>query len=457
MLMRRVAVLAVVVACGGSSPPAQSAQSASDRDPEGPRRAQVAANVQPMIDAELVTGIVVGLYDAGKLEIYGFGKGPGGKPPNGATLFELGAVTKPFTSLLLADSVQRREVQLDSPVAELLPVGVTAPTKDKQPITLRHLSVHSSGLPALPASVKVGPDPYGTYTENLLYQDLVRTQLDSPPGERLHYSEFGVGLLGHLLGRKIGGGYESALDTRVLRPLGLKSTFVRVPQKEQARRANGTNEDLVPVPAWNYDALAGAGGLTSSVRDLLAFVAAELDASAGSQGTLRHAMRLTQEAQLARPGDNVGLGWQIDNIGRYWHSGGTGGFHSFVGFDPKTRRGVVVLASTNSTFVDQLATQLYKVLANEAVKPFVFPQASQLSGYAGKYNFQGTTLSVSVVGKRLYLEGPGEPRIRMVPISEKEFWIERLQAIAIFEREGDKVKRAIFVVGNKQLSAPRVD
>jgi hypothetical protein len=45
----------------------------------------------------------------------------------------------------------------------------------------------------------------------------------------------------------------------------------------------------------------------------------------------------------------------------------------------------------------------------------------------------------------------------MVPISDHEFWIERLQAVAVFEREGDKIKRAIFIVGAKQLTAPRVD
>jgi len=455
MVMRRVSLLLALAACGGSTQSARPAEPAGD--PQGAHRAQVVANVQPLIDAELVSGVVVGLYEAGKIEIYGFGKGPGGKPPTGTTLFELGAVTKVFTSLLLADSVQRRDVGLDQSVAELLPVGVTAPTKDKHEITLRHLSVHSSGLPALPPSLNAGPNPYATYNENLLLQDLVRTQLDTAPGERIHYSEYGVGLLGYVLGRKIGGGYPTALGKRVLQPLGLTSTFVQVPANAAARRASGTNEDLLPAPAWTFDALAGAGGLTSTARDLIALVAAELDANAGSHGTLRPAMRLTQEAQLEKTGENVGLGWQIDSVGRYWHNGGTGGFHSFIGFDPKTRRGVVVLASTNSTFIDQLATQLYKVLANEAVKPFAFPAVAEMTSYAGRYNFQGTTLTITVVGKRLYLEGPGEPKIRMVPISDKEFWIERLGAVAIFEREAEKVKRAIFIVGNKQLSAPRIE
>src|SRR5262249_11787460 len=161
-----------------------------------------------LIDAELATGIVVGIIDNGKREIYGFGKGPDGHAPTGKTLFELGAVTKVYTGLLLADSVQRREVNLDTPVAELLPTGVTAPTRDTLRITLRHLIVHSSGLPPLPPSLRIDmTNPFGSYTENQLFSDLVRTQLMFAPGERIQYSDYGVGLLANALGRKIGSGY----------------------------------------------------------------------------------------------------------------------------------------------------------------------------------------------------------------------------------------------------------
>ena len=442
-----------LVACGGSAPPAPRP---APGDPVGSHRALVDAQVRPLLEAELVSGIVVGIYEAGKQEIYGFGVGPGGKAPDGNTLFELGAVTKTYTALMLADSVQRREVDLDGPVAELLPPGVTAPTKDKVSITLRELAVHSAGLPAQPPSLGNGPDPYGRYGESELYQDLVRTQLEARPGERIFYSDYGYGLLGHVLGRKIGGGYAAALTHRVLGPLRLADTFLRVPPAAAARRAPGTNEDLATVPPWTFDAMAGTGALVSTVRDQLAFVAAEIDATLGSHGVLRNAMRLTQEPQLEARGENEGLGWQIDTAGRYWHSGATGGFHSFIGFDPKAQRGLVVLASTNTGVVDQLAGRLYHLLSGETVKPLVFPDAKELATYVGSYDFGGTKLQITQHGKRLYIEGPGEPKFRMVPISEHELWIERLKAVVTFEREGDRVKRAIFIVGEKQLSAPRL-
>jgi serine-type D-Ala-D-Ala carboxypeptidase/endopeptidase len=452
----------ITVACGGSSRKPVTGAATPETDPRGSHEAAIAAQVQPMIDGEIASGIVVGIYDAGRLEIYGFGSGPGGKPPDGRTLFELGSVTKVYTSLLLADAVQRREVELDTPVATLLPPGVTAPTAGKDAITLRHLAMHSSGLPRLPPSLEPraqSTNPYAGYGENELYTDLVRTRLDAPPGTRIHYSNYGAGLLGHVLGAKLGVGYREAIQTRILSPLGLVDTFFTVPPAAAARKVQGTNSELVRVPAWHWDALSGAGALISTARDQLALIEAELEAAAGGRATLRRAMALTQESQLEGSGSNVALGWQIDGDGRYWHNGTTGGHHAFVGFDPKTRRGVVLLASTAAGMLDQLAPRIYKIMAGEQVKPVVIPTAEQLASYAGTYQFGDQPLEMIAQGRRIYVEGPGEPKIRMLPIGEREFWIEPLQAIVVFERDGDtgKAKRAVFVIGERQLTLPRVD
>jgi len=92
----------------------------------------------------------------------------------------------------------------------------------------------------------------------------------------------------------------------------------------------------------------------STAHDQLRLIEVELDAASGGSLPLRHAMKLTQEPQLDRTGNNVSLGWTIDGTGRYWHNGSTGGCHAFVGFDPKTKRGVVLLASTATSAIDRL-------------------------------------------------------------------------------------------------------
>lgn len=456
--MLRVWLVLGLLACGGK-PTAPVKPQTGDSDPEGPHATAVAAQLEPYVKGELVWGVVIGLYDAGKTEIYGFGKGPGGKPPDGRTLFDLGTLSKVYTGVLLAEAVQRKEVDLDAPVADLMPTGVTIPTKDSVAITAKHLALHSAGLPPHPASLtarKPLPDPFASYTEDALYQDLVTTQLMSTPGTEIAISDYGVGLLGFALGRKIGGGYAQALKTRVLDPLGLADTFVALPAGTTSRRAIGTDDDLEPAPRWTWGALVGAGGLISSARDSLALIDAHVDAAAGSRGVLRPQLRLAQEAQLDRSGDNEALAWLIDSAGRRFYTGRTSGFRGYLGFDPKTRRGVVVLASTSTTLVDFLGPAMFDVLAGTARPPAPVPTAAQLASYAGNYDFSGTTLAVVVHGTRLYLEGPGEPRHRMAPYGDRGFWIDDLDAGAKFAMEGEAVKGIVFQVGGKTLTAPRV-
>jgi D-alanyl-D-alanine-carboxypeptidase/D-alanyl-D-alanine-endopeptidase len=305
----------------------------------------------------------------------------------------------------------------------------------------------------------MGPDPYAKYGEDALYNDLIRTELDATPGTKINYSTYGTGLLGFALGRKLGGGYAKVLGDRVLRPLELKDTFVTVPVALKPRRAAGTTDDLAPAVPWTFDAFAGAAALVSTARDQLRLLEAELDAAAGGSLALRRAMHLTQEPQLERTGDNEGLGWMIDSAGRYWHNGSTGGFHAFVGFDPKNKRGVILLASTATSLVDRLADAMYKILEDPNAPPAAakLATAAELPPFAGTYDLSGTKLKVTVDGKRLYVEGPGEPRHRLSPISDHEFWMEALQSTAVFEKAGDKISRVVFGIGDHTLAAQRVE
>jgi serine-type D-Ala-D-Ala carboxypeptidase/endopeptidase len=455
--MLRLWLAVTIAACG--TPPAKPKLPPVDPN-QGAHREAVEAQLKPYLDGEVLTSVVVGLYDAGKREVYGFGTGPGGKPPNGATLYDLGTATKIYTSLLLAEAVQRREVDLDAPISELLPPGVTVPKQDNISITAKHLALHSSGLPRHPPSLTarspMPPDPFAGYTDDALYQDLVTTKLQTPPGTEISVSDYGVGVLGHALGHKIGGGYVAALQTRVLQPLGLTDTVVALPTGTTARKVLGTDDDLKRVPRWTWGALVAAGGLVTSANDSLKLLEAELDAAAGSRGVLRPQMRLTQEAQLDRGGDNEGLGWMIDAGGRLWYDGRTSGFRTYLGFDPKTKRAVVILSSTSTTLVDFLGPMMFEVLDGTAKPPIAPPGVNTMGAYVGKYDFTGTILDVKLDGKRLYLEGPGEPRHRMAPYGDHGFWIEDLQAAAKFAREADVIKGLVFQVAGKTLVAARV-
>jgi D-alanyl-D-alanine-carboxypeptidase/D-alanyl-D-alanine-endopeptidase len=119
-------------------------------------------------------GMVVGVIDDAERRVVAYGVLNQGDPRvlDGDTVFEIGSVTKVFTSLLLADMVGRGEVALHDPVAAFVPDGVKIPARGGQQITLQDLANQTSGLPRLPSNLKPKDptNPYADYSAERLWQ-----------------------------------------------------------------------------------------------------------------------------------------------------------------------------------------------------------------------------------------------------------------------------------------------
>jgi len=316
-------------------------------------------------------GAVVAVVAGGVTEIRGAGDHD--SVPGADTVFEIGSVTKVFTALALARLVLAGTVELDEPLGELLPAGARVPSRAGQQITLQHLATHRSGLSRLPTGMlwkallhPSTPDPYADCTTDRLLRALARARLGATPGRRFRYSNFGAGLLGLALAHRAGTDYETLIAREIRTPLGLTDTGVAV---APGRLAQGHTRQRKPTPAWQLADLAGAGGLRSTAADLATFVRAQLNDGAqlsnGAQlngsaqlnnggGELAAAIRLTR--QVSHPINAfswVHLGWlgqrlhpKLGGHTQIWHNGGTGGFCSFVGFDPEKPIAVVALSNT---------------------------------------------------------------------------------------------------------------
>jgi serine-type D-Ala-D-Ala carboxypeptidase/endopeptidase len=304
-------------------------------------------------EARKAVGIVAGIVDAtGERFVAAGATAPGAaKAPDADTVFEIGSITKVFTTLVLSDMVVRGEVKLDDPVAKFLPPTVRMPNRDGREITLLDLANQVSGLPRLPDNLKPADlgNPYADYGPDRLYEFLSGYTLTRPIGERYEYSNLGVGLLGHALALKAGVGYEELVRRRVLESLGMTDTGITLTGSMKGRLAVGTNSMLHPVDYWDLNVFAGAGGLRSTARDMMKFLAAAM----GLRDTpLRKAFDLMAEKR--RPTGtsdlDIALGWHVwTKYGTVivWHNGGTGGFRSFAGFVPAKKAGVVVLSNTS--------------------------------------------------------------------------------------------------------------
>ncbi|MGH3814789.1 MAG: serine hydrolase domain-containing protein [Pseudonocardiaceae bacterium] len=259
-------------------------------------------------------------------------------------------MTKVFTATLLADMVLTGMVALDDPVQDYLPDGVVLGVRGR-PITLVDLATHTSGLPRLPRgmlrrSLQEHRNPYARYSVHDLYAALPATRLKNAPGAKIRYSNFGFGLLGHVLSLRAGRSYGQLLRERICQPLGLHDTGISVPVAARPRFARGHNRRGRPVPHWDIPTLARAGVLRSTVGDLLAFLRLHLH---GTGSALAEAAALTHEPRALRGRVAMCLGWlQLSPRGQQvlFHDGGTGGFRSFVGMVKETCTAVVILSNT---------------------------------------------------------------------------------------------------------------
>src|SRR6266478_5006656 len=201
-------------------------------------------------------GMVIGLVDERGSRVLAAGKLDSGtrQEVNGDTVFEIGSVTKTFTTLLLQDMVERGEVKLDDPVAKYLPESVKVPAHNAKQITLLDLATHTAGLPRDPSNLTptrgLPENAFADYTVEKLYAFLSSFALDREPGSKFEYSNVGMALLGHILALKTGTNYEALVVKRICRPLKMSSTRITLPPELRGRLARGHDQLGKPAPNW---------------------------------------------------------------------------------------------------------------------------------------------------------------------------------------------------------------
>jgi D-alanyl-D-alanine-carboxypeptidase/D-alanyl-D-alanine-endopeptidase len=341
-------------------------------------KSQIDAICQPLIESGEYVGIVVGCISGMDIATYGYGKTVkgGGTVPNANTIFEIGSVTKTFTTLILADMVLKGQVNLTDPAENFLPPTVHVPSYNGVKITLEQLATHTSGLPADPSNLNhslIAPwvNPWNDYTEADLWAFLNSYELTREPGTVFEYSNVGMGLLGHILELITGTNYETLVVQQISKILHMSDTRITLSCEQNMRFATPyykapylCNLPPLRVGYVTFDVLKGCGALRSTVTDLITYLQANLGLK---QSSLSPAMAFQHIARhKARPGLKVCLGWLAwenwEGARVIWHNGATYGMESYVFFIEKEQVGVVVLSNTCSDYSSNLSDAAYSIL-----------------------------------------------------------------------------------------------
>ena len=284
--------------------------------------------------------ITVGIIQNGEVSYNVYGK-------DGATIeqkehiYEIGSITKTVTATMIYKAIEEKKLSLNDQIDKYL----TLPQKDYYP-TVKRLLTHTSGYSShYFESEMIGNffagrnDFYGISKEKLTGRigeiDLKDKDYD------YEYSNFGYAVLGSLLSEIYGKEYTKLVNTFMQEELGLKNT-----------RISDRQGDLGNYWDWQEnDAYLPAGGLTSTIGDMLAYAALQLNSAPSYLTDTHHKLsnisgNTDKNEKMNIHVDYMGAAWVGDNAnGVIWHNGGTGNYNCYIGFDKKNQIAVVILSN----------------------------------------------------------------------------------------------------------------
>jgi CubicO group peptidase (beta-lactamase class C family) len=318
-----------------------------------------------------------------------------GRRMDEGTLFELGSISKLFTCAAVLQLRERGLVDLDRPIKAYLPEFevVSKFPEGAEAITVRMLMTHHSGL-------MMDDDPWETTEpERYFYRAVLPHLKDKPllfpPGERMHYSSFGINLLGLLIERRSGIAFSQYMNEHLLKPLDMPAAsfdFRELPAGHLATPYGYLSAwDAIPM-----DEIRPAGSLRAPVSEVGHFVAMIL---AGGEFKGKRVLSRESVAEMIRiqnggncldPGARVALGFMAepcflkqsspDEIDVLYHYG-AGRTKSLLVLVPAWKQGLVM--SCNDWAVTDAAYDLFskawswylRTLFAEAGEPYQYHRA----------------------------------------------------------------------------------
>ncbi|MBS1949887.1 MAG: Beta-lactamase class C-like and penicillin binding proteins (PBPs) superfamily [Cytophagales bacterium] len=393
------------------------------------------------VDTEETPGISVGIYENGKTSYYAFGQSnvAAHEAVSSKTFFEIGSITKTFTTSVLSYLVNEKILKLNDPAQNYLPSTITLPDRNGKQITLLHLASAQSGLPRMPSNfAPANPNnPYIDYTSKELAAFLNKCELSTDPGKQYEYSNLGMGLLGFILANQMKTTYSKLIQEIILTPLGMEQTFISGERKFNNLFATGYN-DSKPVESWTWtdqSVMVGAGGIVSNAEDMMKYAIAQLSDNPDKL-SLAFQQAHAEVADAIGASIQIAMGWHIKDHQYIWHNGGTGGFRSFIGFDPKTKRAIVIL--TNSTIgADDLGFHwLNNSYPLKKIKTPITIDAAKLKEYDGIYEISPQfKITVKTEGTSLLGQATGQPQFTMHSDSTDRFYLKVVPVSILFSRD----------------------
>lgn len=341
----------------------------------------VHTSVIPFMSDSSKIGISIGVYKSGKSYFYNYGSTQKENKtlPTNNTVYEIGSISKTFTGTLLAQAVKDKKVNIDDDIRLYLDGSYPNLEYRGQPVRLFHLVSHISGLPFfLPDNPNLFQNanfdtlPFTiyniqqNYSKQQFFEDLHKVKLDTIPGFKFQYSNSGAQLLKYILERVYNMPYDKLLKTFITNPLKMENTNSLFSKNNTRLLVKGYNAKGNIMP-YNPQILDAAGGIFSTVADMLQYIKFHLDET-NEIVALSHKITRGNINKHA-----LGLNWQEQltsmKYKKIWQSGGTFGFSSYCVIYPELNIGIVLLTNESDpntqSGLEEIADKIFKNISQK--------------------------------------------------------------------------------------------
>ena len=304
-------------------------------------------NADSLLLDPTTNGISIGVYKDGKSYIRHYGeldKGKGNKPTD-ETIYEIASVSKTFAGTLVAQAEFEGKLNLEDDIRKYLDGDYPNLEYDGNPIRIKHLITHTSGLPKfLPLEINTlfeKPDDSlafkisaieNNYSKKRFLQDLESIVIDTIPGTINEYSNADTVHIAHILENIYEMNYNDLIQSKICNKFGMAQTGTVLNAYQKEHLANGYTNNHSLAPHMSSTLWSAGGGMTSTMPDMMKYIKFQLD------GENELALK-SHEVLYENDGQKVGYYWPIefdDKNGTYlFHHGGAFGIQNLLFIIPK--------------------------------------------------------------------------------------------------------------------------
>ncbi|HEY0100075.1 MAG TPA: serine hydrolase [Pyrinomonadaceae bacterium] len=383
-------------------------------------------------------------------------------PNTPQTVFRLASLTKQFTALAIMMLQERGKLSTGDSICKYL----DACPATWQPITIRQLLTHTSGIPNYTSF----PDFARTAVLPATHESFIGRVKDRPldfvAGEKFNYSNTGYYLLGVVVERAAGKSYEDFVQENIFTPLGMKNTGFDNPVRIIKNRAAGYEGQGERIHNASYIDMSNgyaAGFIVSTTEDLLLWDKALYTERLVSRKSLDE--MFTPFKDLS-PTKNYAYAWWLEKQSdrqAISHSGHINGFATYIMRYPAERVTVIVLSNNRGAPSERVAKDLSAIAFGA---PYKIPQerkviavaSAVLEKYAGQYQLRPNfIITMSLDNGKLLMQPNAPQKVEMFATSETEFFLKAGNAQFTFLKDAQgTVTGLIFHLNGQETTAPKI-